>query len=91
MPEKIIPMETMIHPDLSVLMDLFPPWILRTHPRFKELTGYTGRTMANLDCLGKTAEVKKIIMGNTKAYERTSFIKWLEKRSSVVTEHDRQR
>jgi hypothetical protein len=45
------------HPDLSRLLNEFPPWILRTHPRLKELSGYTGRSLANLDCLGETTDV----------------------------------
>lgn len=73
------------HPDLSVLLDEFPPWILRTFPRLKELSGYTGRSLANLDCLGETKDVQKILLGNTVAYERTSFVKWLESRSRILS------
>ena len=73
------------HPDLSVLLNEFPPWILRTFPRLKELSGYTGRSLANLDCLGETKEVQKILLGNTVAYERASFVKWLESRSRILS------
>lgn len=73
------------HPDLSVLLDEFPPWILRTFPRLKELSGYTGRSLANLDCLGETKDVQKILLGNTVAYERESFVKWLENRSRIIS------
>ena len=73
------------HPDLSVLLTEFPPWILRTFPRLKELSGYTGRSLANLDCKGETSDVRKIMLGNTVAYERESFIKWLEGRSKVIS------
>jgi hypothetical protein len=73
------------HPDLSVLLNEFPPWILRTFPRLKELSGYTGRSLANLDCLGETKDVQKIMLGNTVAYERASFVKWLESRSRIIT------
>ena len=38
------------HPDLSALRKELPPWVTRTHPRFRELTGYSGRTLANFDC-----------------------------------------
>jgi len=50
------------------------------------LTGYSGRTFANLDYLGQTVGVKRIMMGNVVCYERESLIKWLEKRSRVLSE-----
>lgn len=71
--------------DLSVLLKEMPPFVARNHPRFKELTGYSGRTMANMDCLGQTAGVKKIMLGNTVAYERESLIAWLETRSRIIS------
>lgn len=71
-------------PDLSALLKELPPFVARNHPRFKELTGYSGRTMANLDCLKETEAVKKILLGNTVAYERSSLIEWLESRSRIL-------
>lgn len=71
------------YPDLSVLLQEFPPWVTRTHPRFRELTGYSGRTMANFDCLGQ-GPAKRILLGNTVAYERESLIAWLEARSQIL-------
>jgi len=71
-------------PDLSVLLKELPPFVARNHPRFKELTGYSGRTMANLDCLQQTLAVKKIMLGNTVAYERESLVEWLESRSQII-------
>ena len=73
------------HPDLSALLNEMPPFVARNHPRFKELTGYSGRTMANLDCLKETEAVKKIMLGNTVAYERESLVKWLEEHSKVIS------
>ena len=73
------------HPDLSSLLNEMPPFVARNHPRFKELTGYSGRTMANLDCLKETEAVKKIMLGNTVAYERESLVKWLEEHSKVIS------
>ena len=70
--------------DLSVLIKELPPFVSRTHPRFKELTGYSGRTMANFDCLGQGPE-KRILLGNSVAYERMSLIKWLEARSRILS------
>ena len=72
-------------PDLSALLKEMPPFLARNHPRFKELTGYSGRTMANLDCLKETEAVKKIMLGNTIAYERESLIAWLESRSRIIS------
>ena len=41
--------------------------------------------MANLDCLKETDAVKKIMLGNTVAYERESLVKWLEEHSKVIS------
>jgi hypothetical protein len=71
-------------PDLSAVRDALPPFVARTHPRLKELTGYSGRSFANMDCLGQTAGIKRILLGNTVAYERESLIKWLEARSRIL-------
>jgi hypothetical protein len=38
-----------------------------------------------MDCLDQTAGVKKIMLGNTIAYERESLITWLESRSKIVS------
>jgi hypothetical protein len=72
-------------PDLSALLKELPPLVARNHPRFKELTGYSGRTMANLDSLGQTGGIKRILLGNTIAYERESLIHWLEERSKIIS------
>ena len=72
------------HPDLSVLLKEFPPWVTRKHPRFRELTGYSSRTLANFDCLGQ-GPAKRMLLGNTVAYERESLIEWLESRSRVIS------
>ena len=69
--------------DLSVLSELLPPLVQRTHPRFKELLGYSPRTLANMDSLGQGPE-KRIMLGNTVAYERESLIEWLEARSQIL-------
>ncbi len=70
-------------PDLSALRKELPPYVSRTFPRFKELTGYSPRTVANEDCL-KRGPKKRIMLGNTVAYERESLIAWLESRSKVI-------
>jgi hypothetical protein len=73
------------HPDLSALLKEMPPFVARNHPRFKEWTGYSGRTMANLDCLQQTMAVKKIMLANAVAYERESLVAWLESRSQIIS------
>jgi len=72
------------HPDLSPLLKEMPPFVARNHPRFKELTGYSGRTFANMDCLGHTTGVKRIMLGHVVAYERESLVAWLEARSQIL-------
>ena len=71
-------------PNLSAVRDILPPFVARTYPRLKELTGYSGRTFANMDSLGKTTGIKRIMLGNTIAYEKESLIRWLEERSRVL-------
>ena len=71
-------------PDLSALRDVLPPFVARTHPRLKELTGYSGRSFANMDSKKLTIGVKRIMLGNVVAYERESLIHWLEQRSRVL-------
>lgn len=70
-------------PDLTALKENLPPFIQRNSPGLKELTGYTGRTLANLDPL-KQGPPKRIMLGNTVAYERESFLQWLSTRSKVL-------
>jgi hypothetical protein len=72
-------------PDLTALLKEMPPFVARNHPRFKELTGYSGRTMANLDCLNQTTSIKKILLANTVAYERESLVRWIESRSRTIS------
>jgi hypothetical protein len=72
-------------PDLSALLKEMPPFVARNHPRFKEWTGYAGRTMANLDSLKQTSGIKRIMLGNTVAYEKESLILFLESRSRIIS------
>ncbi|MCX5847725.1 MAG: hypothetical protein NTW12_15440 [Deltaproteobacteria bacterium] len=77
-------METTQRPDLSELLRELPPFVSRKHPRFKELTGYSPRSLANMDSLGMTKAVKKIMLGGAVAYQRESLVAWLEERSRVI-------
>ena len=71
-------------PDLSAILKELPPYVARTYPRFRELTGYSPRTLANFDCLGQGPE-KRIMLGNVVAYERESLVEWLEARSRILS------
>lgn len=72
-------------PDLSALLKEMCPFVARTHPKIKEWTGYSGRTWANMDSLKQTTGIKRIMLGNTIAYERESLIRWLEERSRIIS------
>jgi hypothetical protein len=77
-------MDTTHRPNLSELLKELPPWVSRKHPRFKELTGYSPRSLANFDSLGMTKAIKKIKMAGAIAYQRESLVAWLEERSQVM-------
>ena len=76
--------ETIERPDLSALLAELPPWTSRKFPKFKELIGYSPRSFANMDSLGLTNDIKKIMKAGAICYERESLVKWLEERSRVV-------
>lgn len=74
--------------NLSALLDVLPPFLCRTHPKFRELTGLSSRSVANLDSLGE-GPPERIMIGRTVAYPRESFVKWLETRSRVISGGER--
>ena len=76
--------ETIERPDLSDLLKEMPLWVSRKHPKFREWTGYSPRSLANMDSLGMTKAVKKIMLGGAVAYQRESLVAWLEERSRVI-------
>jgi hypothetical protein len=73
------------HADLTILRKTLPPYLSRKHPRFKELTGYSPRSFANMDCLKETNTITKIMQAGAVAYERESLVDWLESRSFVIS------
>ncbi len=73
------------HANLSILRTTLPPYLSRKHPQFRELTGYSPRTFANMDCLQETNSITKIMLGGAVAYERESLVDWLESRSFVIS------
>ncbi len=70
--------------DLTKLRHELPTFLSRKHPKFKEFTGYSPRTMANLDSLGQTKSIKKIMLGGAVCYERESLVDWLESHSYLI-------
>ena len=73
------------HADLTILRKTIPPFLSRKHPRFREWTGYSPRSFANMDSLKETNTIVKIMQGGAVAYERESLVNWLEQRSFVVS------
>jgi hypothetical protein len=72
-------------PDLSVLRQELPPYLSRKHPRFKELTGYSPRSFANMDSLKATDTISRIMIGGAVAYERESLVDWLELHAEALS------
>jgi len=77
--------QTDTRPDLSAILAELPPFVARTWPRFREVLGYSPRSMANMDALKQTTWIKRILLGNVVAYERESLIRWLEERCRVIS------
>jgi len=71
--------------DLSSLLAELPPFVCRNHTRFRELTGYSPRSIANCDALGQ-GPAERIMIGRVVAYPRAELVAWLEKRSRVLSE-----
>jgi hypothetical protein len=72
-------------PDLSALLEVLPPFVSRNHPKLKEWTGFSGRTLANMDCIGQGI-AGRILLGRVVAYPKNELVKWLESRSKVLSE-----
>ncbi len=72
------------HANLSALRKDMPPFVSRNHPKFKEWTGFSPRSFANMDSLKETNTIQKIKLGKGILYERESLVDWLEERSWVI-------
>ena len=66
-------------PELNDLIRELPPILFRNHPRFKELTGLSPRTLANMDCKGEGPS-EKIQISRVVGYPRGAFVAWLAAR-----------
>ena len=69
--------------DLSALLDELPPILFRNHPRFRELTGMSPKSLANLDYQGRGPS-ERVLVGRVIGYPRRAFVKWLESRSRMI-------
>jgi hypothetical protein len=60
--------KTSTAPSIKDLLDnVLPPIVFRNHPKFKEWTGYSNRTVANKDCLG-TGPDQRLVVGRVTGY-----------------------
>ena len=71
------PEETSIR---ELLEPVLPPILFRNHPKFKEWTGFSPRTVANMDSQG-TGPGERLIVGRVTGYPRESFLRWLASRT----------
>jgi len=60
----------------DILSQSLPVILFRNHPKFKELTGFAPRSIANQDSLG-TGPKERIRMGRTVGYPRKAMVDWL--------------
>lgn len=66
---------------LDMLQSELPPVLWRNNPRFRELTGISPRTMANLDAL-KQGPKRRVKNGQLVGYPRDAMVLWLSRRWS---------
>jgi hypothetical protein len=74
---------------LRELLDpVLPPILFRNHPKFREWTGYSPRTLANRDSEGMGPD-QRVTVGRICGYPKESLLRWLEDR--VVPEKKRNK
>lgn len=67
---------------IDEIRSTLPPVLYRTNPRFRELTGLSPRTMANLDSLGQ-GPAQRVRLGRTVGYPKEALLAWLVERLVV--------
>lgn len=72
----------------SELEEVLPPILYRNHPRFRELTGLSPRSVSNEDSRG-TGPAKRVYLGRLCGYPKRDLIDWLEQRARVVIGGDK--
>jgi hypothetical protein len=73
-------METQKKSIRELLEPVLPPILFRNHPKFKEWTGISPRTVANMDSIG-TGPDDRLIVAHVCGYPKDSFLRWLESRT----------
>lgn len=69
----------------KVFEDGLPAVLYRNNPRFKELTGISPRSMANLDSQGN-GPAGRIYVGRVSGYPRECLVDWMLQRVRIVRE-----
>ena len=64
----------------NLLEPILPPVLFSNHPKFKEWTGYSSRTLLNMNCIG-TGPDQRLVVGRVTGYPKDSLIRWLESRT----------
>jgi predicted DNA-binding transcriptional regulator AlpA len=67
---------------LEEIRKALPPVLYRTNPRFRELTGLSPRTMANLDSKGQ-GPAQRVRLGKSVGYPKEAIMKWLAERIQI--------
>lgn len=67
----------------EILLLILPALVFRCNPKFRELTGFSPRYVANLDALHRGPD-QRFIVGNKVAYPRESLIRFLEARTKEI-------
>lgn len=77
-------METKMKSIREMLEPVLPPILFRNNPKFKEWTGFSPRTVANMDSIG-TGPDDRLIVGRVCGYPSDSILRWLESRSRIIS------
>ena len=67
----------------ELLAPELPPILFRNNPKFKDLTGFSSRTLANADADG-TGPEERIFSGRVCGYPKEALLRWLEAKSWTV-------
>jgi len=68
---------------MASLTELLPPVVFRNFSRFRELTGFSSRTVANADALGRGPK-SRVRIGRNVGYPRECLIEWLRERTKKL-------
>lgn len=66
----------------DLLEPVLPPILFRNHPKFKEWTGLSPRTVANEDSQGR-GPTERVVIGNVTGYPRDPFLDYLARKAKL--------